>query len=256
MFDFLPFQFPSPAVLKTFLCSFSSNIILLIKLKFSSLILLDALKAFPKISPCSLEHHICSSSLYHGFISVSLCSFTFHTIAIAVLFCGSIPPQHFTKINLLRNSGLPLIIPCARVVLIHTFPISHFFQRYSWYQFYNLFTSWRNPCCGNSVAFSVTHIKFFVLLSFEEALFLPIIWYLGTRFLSFLPPFCFSPFPTICFWLCLVYVFLSLWLFGWLLPLPPGDISLIAFPQFFINNSICKRHTVLKINFDFQAIYC
>lgn len=79
-----------------------------------------------------------------------------------------------------------------------------------WYQFYNFFTLWRNPCSGNSLAFSVTHIKFFVLLSFEEGLVLPIIWYLWTKFLSFLPPFCLPPFPTISFWLCLVYVLLSL----------------------------------------------
>lgn len=79
-----------------------------------------------------------------------------------------------------------------------------------WYQFYNLFTSWRSSCSGNSLAFSVTHLKFFVHLSFEEGLFLPIIWYLWTGLLSFLPPFCFSPFRTISFWLCLVYVLLRL----------------------------------------------
>lgn len=47
-----PFHFSSPTVWKTFLCSFSSNIISLIKFKFSSLILLAALKALSKISPC------------------------------------------------------------------------------------------------------------------------------------------------------------------------------------------------------------
>lgn len=227
-----------------FLCSFSSNIISLIKWKFSSLILLDALKAFPKVSPCSLEHHICSSSLF-----MDLFLFLFAPSLLTPLLLQFYFAAQSTKINLLRNSALPLVIyslcqSCSHPH-ISKFP---FLPKHSWNRFYNVFTSCRNPCCGKSLAFSVTHRKFFGLLSFEEGLFLPIIW-----FLAFFPPFC-SPHSTPSGSDCALFMFCCSF-FDFSSSSHQETSPPLPFHNFPLIILFIKDRLYLEIHFDFQTIY-